>query len=126
MSRRPAIIYTKTDEAPALATYSLLPHCPSIQTKHAGIAVETRNISLAGRIMANFPEYLAAINRSAMRSPSWQSGDDPGSEHHKTAEYQRVGSQSKAAIAELQSQGYKLPNYPGAEDRGGKGNQGAL
>ena len=57
MSELPTIIYTKTDEAPALATYSLLPIVQAF-TKHSGIAVETRDISLAGRIIANFPEYL--------------------------------------------------------------------
>ena len=59
MSQRPVIIYTKTDEAPALATYSLLPIVQAF-TKHAGVVIETRDISLAGRIMANFPEYLTA------------------------------------------------------------------
>ncbi|RYD36987.1 MAG: hypothetical protein EOP87_04475, partial [Verrucomicrobiaceae bacterium] len=57
MSASPTIIYTKTDEAPALATYSFLPIVQAF-TKHSGIAVETRDISLAGRIIANFPEYL--------------------------------------------------------------------
>ena len=57
MSASPTIIYTKTDEAPALATYSFLPIVQAF-TKHSGIAVETRDISLAGRIIANFPEFL--------------------------------------------------------------------
>ncbi|HEY8904070.1 MAG TPA: NADP-dependent isocitrate dehydrogenase, partial [Chthoniobacterales bacterium] len=57
MSQRPTIIYTKTDEAPLLATYSFLPIIQAF-TKHAGISVETRDISLAGRILANFPEFL--------------------------------------------------------------------
>ncbi len=57
MSDRPTIIYTKTDEAPALATYSFLPIVQAY-TKHSGIAVETRDISLAGRIIASFPEFL--------------------------------------------------------------------
>ena len=55
MSQIPTIIYTKTDEAPALATFSLLPIIQSF-TKHAGISVETRDISLAGRIIANFSD----------------------------------------------------------------------
>ena len=54
MSAKPTIIYTKTDEAPALATYSFLPIVQAF-TRHSGIAVETRDISLAGRIIANFP-----------------------------------------------------------------------
>ena len=57
MPANPTIIYTKTDEAPALATYSLLPIVQAF-TKHSGIAVETRDISLAGRILAQFPELL--------------------------------------------------------------------
>ena len=89
MSQRPAIIYTKTDEAPALATYSLLPIVQAF-TKHAGIAVETRDISLAGRIMASFPECLTPINRSAMPSPNWEICTTAGSGYHQTAEYQRV------------------------------------
>ncbi len=112
MSQRPAIIYTKTDEAPALATYSLLPIVQAF-TKHAGIAVETRDISLAGRIMANFPEYL---------TPDQQIGDalaelgnlatTPEANIIKLPNISASVPQLKAAIAELQSQGYKLPNYP--------------
>ena len=62
MSAAPAIIYTKTDEAPALATYSLLPIVEAF-TKHSGVAVETRDISLAGRILALFPECLTEAQR---------------------------------------------------------------
>ena len=62
MSVSTTIIYTKTDEAPALATYSLLPIVQAF-TKHAGIAVETRDISLAGRILAHFPEVLTEEQR---------------------------------------------------------------
>jgi isocitrate dehydrogenase len=112
MSQRPAIIYTKTDEAPALATYSLLPIIQAF-TKHAGIAVETRDISLAGRIMANFPEYL---------TPDQQIGDaltelgtlatKPEANIIKLPNISASVPQLKAAIAELQSQGYKLPTYP--------------
>ena len=112
MSQRPAIIYTKTDEAPALATYSLLPIVQAF-TKHAGIAVETRDISLAGRIMANFPEYL---------TPDQQIGDalaelgnlatTPEANIIKLPNISASVPQLKAAIAELQSKGYKLPNYP--------------
>ena len=58
MSTRSKIIYTFTDEAPALATYSLLPIIKAF-TASSGIAVETRDISLAGRILASFPEYLS-------------------------------------------------------------------
>src|SRR5205809_6202174 len=62
MSAQPTIIYTKTDEAPALATYSLLPIVQAF-TKHSGIKVETRDISLSGRILAAFPENLSAAQR---------------------------------------------------------------
>ena len=62
MPDKPTIIYTKTDEAPALATYSLLPIVQAF-TKHAGISVETRDISLAGRILAAFAEQLPAGQR---------------------------------------------------------------
>ena len=112
MSQRPAIIYTKTDEAPALATYSLLPIVQAF-TKHAGIAVETRDISLAGRIMAIFPEYL---------TPDQQIGDalaelgnlatTPEANIIKLPNISASVPQLKAAIAELQSQGYKVPAYP--------------
>jgi isocitrate dehydrogenase len=63
------IIYTKTDEAPALATYSLLPIVQAF-TKHAGIAVETRDISLAGRILAAFPELLPPPSACPTTSPN--------------------------------------------------------
>src|ERR1700710_1052306 len=62
MSASPTIIYTKTDEAPALATYSFLPIVQAF-TKHAGVAVVTRDISLAGRILAQFPEALTPGQR---------------------------------------------------------------
>ena len=55
---KPTILYTKTDEAPALATYSFLPIVQAF-TKHAGISVELRDISLAGRIIATFPDFLS-------------------------------------------------------------------
>src|SRR5882757_9543062 len=75
------IIYTRTDEAPLLATYSFLPIIQAYAST-AGIEVETRDISLAGRIIAQFPERLT--------------------------EQQRIG----AALTELQGQGYDLPDYP--------------
>ena len=64
MSATPTIIYTQTDEAPALATYSLLPIVQAF-TKHAGIAVETRDISLSGRIIAAFADVLPPAQRTA-------------------------------------------------------------
>jgi isocitrate dehydrogenase len=112
MSASPTIIYTKTDEAPALATYSFLPIVQAF-TKHSGIAVETRDISLAGRIIANFPEYL---------SDDQKIGDalaelgaltlKPEANIIKLPNISASVPQLKAAVAELQSKGYKLPDYP--------------
>jgi len=106
------IIYTKTDEAPALATYSFLPIINAF-TKAAGVSVELRDISLAGRILATFPEYL---------TPQQKQSDDLAElgELAKTPEANVIKlpnisasvPQIKAAIKELQSQGYKLPEYP--------------
>jgi len=113
----PTIIYTKTDEAPALATYSLLPIIQAY-AKTAGVKVETRDISLAGRIIANFPENL---------SPEQRMGDALGElgELAKTPQANIIKlpnisasvPQMKAAIAELQAAGYDIPNYEDAEDR---------
>ena len=106
------IIYTKTDEAPALATYSFLPIIQAF-TKHSGIAVETRDISLAGRIIANFPENL---------SPGQRIADDlaelgaltltPEANIIKLPNISASLPQLIAAITELQSKGYNLPDYP--------------
>ena len=106
------IIYTMVDEAPALATYSLLPIVQAF-TKAAGVAVETRDISLAGRIIANFPENL---------TPSQRIGDEltelgeltlkPEANIIKLPNVSASAPQLKAAIKELQSQGYKVPDYP--------------
>ena len=106
------IIYTLTDEAPALATYSLLPIIQAF-TGAAGVAVETRDISLAGRILANFPENLTATQKIA---------DDlselgaltlrPEANIIKLPNISASLPQLKAAISELQSQGYRIPDYP--------------
>ncbi len=112
MSQLPAIIYTKTDEAPALATYSLLPVIQAF-TKHAGIAVETRDISLAGRIIASFPEYLSEDQK--IGDALTELGDlatKPEANIIKLPNVSASVPQLKAAVAELQSQGYKLPDYP--------------
>ena len=112
MSPRPAIIYTKTDEAPALATYSLLPIVQAF-TKHAGIAVETRDISLAGRIMASFPEYLTGDQQIGdALAELGNLATTPEANIIKLPNISASVPQLKAAIAELQSHGYKLPNYP--------------
>jgi isocitrate dehydrogenase len=111
-STQPKIIYTKTDEAPALATYSLLPIIQAF-TRASGIAVETSDISVAGRILANFPDNL---------TPE-QKVDDELSNLGKLALLKEANiiklpnisaslPQLKAAIAELQSKGYNIPSYP--------------
>ena len=112
MSQVPTILYTKTDEAPALATYSLLPIVQAF-TKHAGIAVETRDISLAGRILANFPESLTEEQRVGdALSELGALATKPEANIIKLPNISASVPQLKAAIAELQGQGYKLPNYP--------------
>jgi isocitrate dehydrogenase len=108
----PKIIYTLTDEAPRLATYSLLPIIQAY-TRAGGIDVETRDISLAGRILAAFPEHL---------KPAQQIGDglaelgaltlQPEANIIKLPNISASVPQLKAAIRELQSQGYKVPDYP--------------
>lgn len=106
------IIYTKTDEAPALATYSLLPIIQTF-TKEAGIQVETRDISLAGRIIANFSEYLSQDQQ--MSDALSELGDlakKPEANIIKLPNISASIPQLKAAISELQSQGYSLPDYP--------------
>ncbi len=106
------IIYTMVDEAPALATYSLLPIVQAF-TKAAGVAVETRNISLAGRILANFPENLTAAQRIA--DDLTELGKltlQPEANIIKLPNVSASTPQLKAAIKELQSQGYKVPDYP--------------
>ncbi|MEZ0388822.1 MAG: NADP-dependent isocitrate dehydrogenase, partial [Verrucomicrobium sp.] len=112
MSERPTIIYTKTDEAPALATYSLLPIVQAF-TKHSGVDVEIRDISLAGRIIASFPEYLTEDQK--ISDALTELGGltlQPDANIIKLPNISASIPQLKAAIAELQAQGYKLPDYP--------------
>ncbi|MDD2582571.1 MAG: NADP-dependent isocitrate dehydrogenase [Desulfuromonadaceae bacterium] len=106
------IIWTGIDEAPALATFSLLPIVNAF-TKAAGVVVETRDISLAGRIIANFPDYLT----ESQRQPDELAylGDltqKPEANIIKLPNVSASIPQLIAAIKELQSQGYKLPDYP--------------
>jgi isocitrate dehydrogenase len=106
------IIYTLTDEAPALATYSLLPIVQAF-TRSAGVVVDTKDISLAGRILANFPEHL---------TPERQQRDDlaevgelattPEANIIKLPNISASIPQLKGAIKELQLQGYTIPDYP--------------
>ncbi len=106
------IIYTKTDEAPALATYSLLPIIKAF-TGAAGINVETRDISLAGRIIANFPDNLSDDQRqSDALAELGELAKTPDANIIKLPNISASIPQLKAAIAELQSQGFDVPDYP--------------
>ncbi len=112
MSASPTIIYTKTDEAPALATYSLLPIIQAF-TKHSGIAVETRDISVAGRILANFADVLPANQRVPDALAELGALTlKPEANIIKLPNISASVPQLKAAIAELQAKGYKLPDFP--------------
>ena len=106
------IIYTHTDEAPALATYSFLPVVQAYAGQ-AGVGVETRDISLAGRILAVFPEYLRDDQRIAdALGELGELAKTPAANIIKLPNVSASIPQLKAAIAELQSQGYALPEYP--------------
>ncbi len=106
------IIWTQIDEAPALATYSLLPIVNAF-TKAAGVVVETKDISLASRIIANFPENLTIEQRVPdYLSELGQLTQQPEANIIKLPNISASVPQLKAAIAELQSKGYNLPNYP--------------
>ncbi len=112
MAEQPTIIYTKTDEAPALATYSLLPIVQAF-TKHAGISVVLRDISLAGRIIASFPDCLTdaqKIGDALSELGAWTL--KPEANIIKLPNISASVPQLKAAVAELQGKGYHLPNYP--------------
>lgn len=105
------IIYTITDEAPALATYSLLPIIEAY-TKPAGVTVETRDISLAGRILANFPENLTDSQKIGDHlAELGELAKTPEANIIKLPNISASIPQLTAAIKELQSQGYNVPNY---------------
>ncbi|SJN54514.1 Isocitrate dehydrogenase [NADP] 2 [Vibrio ruber DSM 16370] len=109
---KPTIIYTITDEAPALATYSLLPIIKSF-TASSGIKVETRDISLAGRIIANFPECLTEEQRIGdALSELGDLAQTPEANIIKLPNISASVPQLRAAIKELQEKGYNLPDYP--------------
>ena len=106
------IIYTMVDEAPALATYSLLPIVQAF-TKAAGVSVETRDISLAGRILANFPENLTDDQKIADELTELGGLTlKPEANIIKLPNVSATPPQLKAAIKELQSQGFNIPDYP--------------
>ncbi|WP_435244196.1 NADP-dependent isocitrate dehydrogenase [Streptomyces sioyaensis] len=106
------IIYTHTDEAPALATYSFLPVIQAYAST-AGVSVETRDISLAGRIIASFPEHLEEGQRiEDALAELGELAKTPAANIIKLPNISASIPQLKAAIAELQEQGYALPAYP--------------
>ena len=106
------IIYTFTDEAPALATYSFLPIVQAF-TKAANITVETRDISLAGRILANFPDNLLPEQRQLdALEQLGELAKTPEANIIKLPNISASLPQLLAVIQELQSQGYNIPNYP--------------
>ncbi len=111
-NQTPKILYTLTDEAPALATYSLLPIVEAF-TKSAGVSVETRDISLSGRIISNFSEFLTSEQQ--MPDTLAELGNIAKTPEANIVKLPNISAsvpQLKAAIKELQSQGYALPDYP--------------
>ena len=112
MADKSPIIYTKTDEAPALATESLLPIIKAF-TASSGIEFETKDISLSGRIIASFPEYLNEEQR--IGDALAELGDlakRPEANIIKLPNISASVPQLEAAIKELQAKGYNLPDYP--------------
>ena len=106
------IIYTHTDEAPLLATYSLLPIIQAYAAK-AGVEIETRDISLSGRIISQFPERLTEEQRVADHlAELGELATRPEANIIKLPNISASIPQLKAAVAELQSQGYDIPDYP--------------
>lgn len=112
MSDTSKIIYTITDEAPMLATHSFLPIVKSF-TSPAGITIETRDISLAGRILANFPEYLSESQKTGdALTELGQLANTPEANIIKLPNISASVPQLKSALKELQAQGYNLPDFP--------------
>jgi isocitrate dehydrogenase len=112
MAKADKIIYTKTDEAPMLATYSFLPIINAF-SKAAGVTVELRDISLAGRVLAVFPEYLSAEQKQPdALAELGELAKTPEANIIKLPNISASIPQLVATIKELQRQGYKLPDYP--------------
>jgi isocitrate dehydrogenase len=112
MTKSPSIIYTWTDEAPALATHAFLPVIRAFAGA-AGVPVETRDISLAGRILAVFPDVLTDAQRvSDDLAELGRLVETPEANVIKLPNVSASVPQLKACIAELQARGYALPNYP--------------
>ena len=112
MSQKEKIIYTKTDEAPMLATYSFLPIIEAF-TKAAGVSLETRDISLAGRILSQFPDYLKEDQKvSDDLAELGELAKKPEANIIKLPNISASIPQLKNAIAELQGKGFAIPDYP--------------
>ena len=112
MSTKSKIFYTLTDEAPLLATYSFLPIVQAF-TSTSDIEIETRDISLAGRILSNFPEFLKEDQKVGdALSELGQLANTPEANIIKLPNVSASVPQLKTAIAELQSHGYAVPNFP--------------
>ena len=112
MAKADKIIYTKTDEAPMLATYSFLPIINAF-SKAAGVTVELRDISLAGRVLAVFPDYLTPEQKQPdALAELGELAKTPEANIIKLPNISASMPQLVATIKELQSQGYKLPDYP--------------
>ena len=110
------IIYTQTDEAPALATYSLLPIIQAF-TKSSGVKVETRDISLAGRILAQFPDRLTEDQKTGdALAELGELAKTPEANIIKLPNISASVPQMEAAITELQQKGYDIPDYADAEE----------
>ena len=116
MSKTAQIIYTTTDEAPALATYSFLPIVEAF-TKSSGIEIVSKDISLAGRILALFPEKLTKDQQVGdYLSELGELANTPDANIIKLPNISASIPQLKAAIAELQSKGYDIPNYDASQE----------
>lgn len=110
--KKSTIIYTETDEAPALATYSFLPII-KVFTDASDVAVETRDISLSGRVIANFPEFLREDQRQDdALAELGRLTQDPMANIIKLPNISASAPQMMAVIKELQDKGYALPDYP--------------
>ncbi|HWT78318.1 MAG TPA: NADP-dependent isocitrate dehydrogenase, partial [Candidatus Methylomirabilis sp.] len=113
-TRTSTIMWTWTDEAPALATLSFLPIVKAF-TKNTGVSVETRDISLAGRILASFPENLTEAQRVPDHlAQLGELAQTPDANIIKLPNISASVPQLKEAIRELQAKGYKVPDYPEA------------
>lgn len=112
MTQKSKIVYTLTDEAPLLATYSFLPIVKAF-TATAGIEIETEDISLAARILANFPEFLKEVQKvKDSLSELGLLANSPEANIIKLPNISASVPQLKEAIAELQAHGYAIPNFP--------------